>query len=153
MISVLCSYAWEKEDNVVNEYILSRLVYEDGKLSGDNRTSEDFDDYFSKKIMTSSDCLIGIGPKTFQTKLSFSGSGNSSYKVFIVMDGIVGLLIVLFFYSGILLKYYTRELFLLFILYVISFIQRPYALWDSQILIYILSAFIFSNERKYKLLN
>lgn len=69
------------------------------------------------------------------------------------MDGIVGLLIVLFFYSGILLKYYTRELFLLFILYVISFIQRPYALWDSQILIYILSAFIFSNERKYKLLN
>ena len=122
----------EYEDSVLSTHILSRLVIEDGKLSGDNRNTSDYEEAYNK-FLDSNKSIIGIGREKFGS-LPFKIAGdNCSYKDYIFQYGKIGIsLLLLFFYCLIYPK--TNKLYWgLFILYFFSFIQRPFALWEIEL--------------------
>ena len=121
--------------NIVNDLIIKRLIFEDGTIQGWNRFSHQLDLYYSD-FLSSEKSYFGIGFQEY-TDLFKDTSGNAGYKVFIVTYGIIGTLIVFLFYISMLVKDCSRDSILLFFLFAISFIQRAYATWDVQMLIFI----------------
>lgn len=121
-------------DNLLNNYILKRLEIYNSTISGWNRFSLKLDNYFDS-FLISSDVFFGIGFQNYRE--IFAGTYNAGYKVFIVSFGVVGLFIVFLFYYSVLRKYYSKLTVLFFIVFILSFIQRAYATWDVQILIFI----------------
>lgn len=122
-------------DNVINEFILSRLEYdEDSGISGNNRFSDSMEAYYLR-FLNSDDFLFGIGNARFN---SFDFGANAGYKVFLVRYGLFGLMLVLAFYLNLLLNNRTAFGVGLLVLYALSFLQRSYPFWDALIYIYIL---------------
>lgn len=132
-----------------SQAILMRLEYDKDKgFKGNNRTSEDFDHYYNHKFYETDHVLLGIGNDI--SNISGEG-GNSSYKVFIVQYGVLGLIAVSLFFIFVTL--YTKSSFIsgLFILYAASFWQRPYALWEVELFLYISIALLVKQNGGYRL--
>lgn len=132
-----------------SQAILIRLEYDKDKgFKGNNRTSEDFDHYYNHKFYETGHVLLGIGNDI--SNISGEG-GNSSYKVFIVQYGVLGLVAVSLFFVFITL--YAKSSFIrgLFILYAASFWQRPYALWEVELFLYISIALLVKQNSGYSL--
>jgi len=120
-------------ENAINNYIFKRLEWVDGKLVGDNRYSENFQDYYTR-LLNSDKRYFGVGYAEYS---SFAGAGNAGYKVYIVLYGIVGLLLILLFYLSILFYNYSKSGGILFMGYVLIFIIASYPLMDCQLMIFI----------------
>ena len=89
------------------------------------------------------DALFGIGDEEFAERF---GSGNSSYKTFIVQNGIISLIFLFFLYC-MLVRFYLSSIYVgLIILYIASFLQRPYALWEVELFLFMSAGSIL----KYK---
>ena len=87
------AYFYNNGNNMVNELILSRLeVDEDGKLVGDNRVTEEFQDEFDD-FLESDDILFG---RKYENEKY--GWGNSGFRVFTYDNGFVGVMLVIVFY-------------------------------------------------------
>lgn len=129
-------------DSGFSEAILSRLVFDKKKgISGNNRTLPAFKKAFHEQMSElNKDFLFGYGENDKRAK-------GSSASVFIFKYGITGLLFVINFYIAICLSKKSPQVFGFFILYAISFLQRPYATWFSQIAIMISSADVFRIEK------
>ena len=142
-------YYENNPNSLFSELILSRFEFDEERgFVGNNRTNEQFDYYYDNVFYKNSSCLLGIGSKV--QKISSKG-GNSSYKVFIVSNGIIGIILLgLFFFSFVI---YSKSFFMFgfFILYVASFWQRPYALWEVELVIYISTALLLMNKNRYSL--
>jgi hypothetical protein len=136
--------SYNKGNNVVNELILSRLQVENGDIKGNNRYSMDFDTYYTKFINTDQN-LLGIGALKFE-KLGFTASG---YKSFIVEFGIIGSLLVFLLYFSFTYTHRSVYAWGFFFLYIASFLQRPYALWDAEFFIFITALNHFSEKRPF----
>lgn len=79
---------YNEGDNIVNNIVFSRIERsQDGKIR-QNRTTKDFDAYFDRFI-TSTDAILG-DQDTYNSK--YKDSDSVGIKVFIVMNGLVGLL-------------------------------------------------------------
>lgn len=136
-------------DSSFSQAILMRLEYDKDKgFKGNNRTSEDFDYYYDHKFYETDHVLLGIGNEI--SDISGEG-GNSSYKVFIVQYGILGLITLSIFF--VLVAFYSKSSFIigLFLLYAASFWQRPYALWEVELFLYTSLALIVKQNRGYSL--
>lgn len=81
----------------------------------------------------------------------FPVKGNSSYKVFIVQYGILGLVVLSVFFFVIV--WYSKSSFVrgLLLLYVASFWQRPYALWEVELFLFISIALLAKQNEEYNL--
>lgn len=130
LIAVVCigSVFYNDGDNLVNNLILSRLEVDDrtGEMVGNNRVDEGFEKEFDEFI-TTSDAFFGRD----MSKVA-SGSGNSGYRVFIYQNGLVGLLLVLLFYTvsfkGFMdIRYLLTSVFISCLIFWI----RGYPLWYS----------------------
>lgn len=121
-------------ENVFNELIISRLEYIDNSFIGDNRVSLYVDRYYSE-LLSNNEMYFGIGEIAFNTKFIEGGSG---YKVFIISHGIFGLLLFVSFYYMIMKNYKSKMVVIYFLLFMLSFLQRSYSLWDYQLIVYIL---------------
>ena len=136
----------EYDESAVARLIIARMEYDDKRgIVGNNRNSEHFDYYYEKKFLNDANYWItGVGINYFQTKLA---GKTSSYKVFFVMHGLIGLILLLLFYLSIF--YTSRSWFIcgLLLLYCASFWQRPYALWEMQLFLFISAASVFQNKR------
>lgn len=131
------------QDSIISQMIFSRLEFdEENGFSGNNRNSWDFMNLYNKFIH-SNDIILGIGSKKFSS-LTFVG-GNSSYRNFVLQNGLVGVGLLISFYLSVLIKRRSRLTIGLFILYVVSFIQRPYAMWEFESYIFI--AYVLSSPR------
>lgn len=108
-----------------DELIVSRLVIENGTISGDNRSSQDFDQYF--KILVDNggnDLIYGKGKLTSDAEEAFEGA--SSYKMFIVRYGILGASLVVVFYAlFVFINFNSKRGWFLFLIFLISAYQRP----------------------------
>ncbi|MCA1920537.1 MAG: hypothetical protein LDL38_14125, partial [Flavobacterium piscis] len=82
--------AYQDGQNPVNMFIFERLKIEDGNIAGYNRTTFIFEEYF-KKFVHSWDVITGIGPKSLSNMYGAFGKGIAGLKVFIVMNGIIGI--------------------------------------------------------------
>tara|TARA_B110000114_G_scaffold2002_1_gene1909 strand:+ start:10939 stop:12090 length:1152 start_codon:yes stop_codon:yes gene_type:complete len=134
---------------ILEENILQRLEYNDGKVSGNNRTSEKTDEYFSRFI-TSNNALIGLGAGKYLYE-SEDRIGNSSYKIFIIDYGILGAAILIFIYVMLMPKKLDKHVLYLFILFFISFLQRPYSLSAWQIILFSSGIAYLIHMKKIKL--
>lgn len=117
-----CQYY--KDNELINKYILSRMEYEDGGFSGNNRTHGGMDAWYNTYFINSEDYYFGLGAGASQ----IYNPGGASYKDIIVNCGI------LFFaaYMGIftLWAFYRLKFSKEFILYLIilygTIFQRPF---------------------------
>lgn len=151
MILMTCTMAYNFFSNsYFSQAILLRLEYDEDKgFKGNNRISEDFEYYYNNKFYKTEHVLLGIGGDNIST-ISGEG-GNSSYKVFIVQYGILGLVVLSVFFFVIV--WYSKSSFVrgLLLLYVASFWQRPYALWEVELFLFISIALLAKQNEEYNL--
>ena len=132
-------------NNVFNNLLIDRLIFDGEQISGWNRFTDDFNDYYNNFI-TSPESFFGIGQTEFVNL--FPERVSIGYKTYIVAHGFFGLLILIAFYFSIALKYKQKKTLLFLLIYIISFLQRPYAIWDVQILIFICALPYINNFNK-----
>lgn len=135
-------------NNLVNIYIIERLQIEDGEVKGDNRYTEDFN-MFYENVSSTSEIITGLHES--YNPYAWDG-GNSGYKTFILRYGYIGVILLFLFYLSLCTPAVKRYSLPLLGIYIISFIQRPYALWSSQIIIFMLGIYLLKvkfleNER------
>lgn len=123
----VASFFYNGGDNLLQNLIVARLEVKDGKLAGNNRTTEDFDKEYSSFLQ--SDRVL------FGKKLENSEFGNSGYKVYIYQYGIVGTSMLLMFF---LTAYYpgkdTRSKVSAFIITFLIFLVDGFVLWYCRLI-------------------
>lgn len=120
MITV-SSFFYNNGENLLHDLIVMRMEVDDGELAGNNRVTEDFDKDFEKLAKTS-DIIFG-------KKIENPEFGNSGFKVYIYQNGIVGLLLVTFFYLSCMINCKKKEGASALIISILAFIVRGYPLW------------------------
>ena len=118
---VLFTVNYNDGENLVNKLILERLSIEnDGKLAGDNRVTNNFDEAYDLFIK-SDRIFIGMGADSMEQ----FGFGNSGYKVFLYVRGLISLfLLIVFYLSFAMTSHYKRGIIVMFVVSVISFIPQ-----------------------------
>lgn len=147
LIIYLFTVNYNNGKNLVNELIFSRLEYdkEEGTISGDNRASEYLQEYYDN--LKGEDLIFGISEKKMNLEReSLAGSG---YTIYIVANGLIGVLAVFIFYFKVSTNGYKRENYwILLILYSLSFVQRAYPFWATEVYLFILANGVFSMSSK-----
>ena len=77
-------------DNLVHDLILLRMEVDDGKLAGDDRVTSNFEKDYDN-FLGSSDILFGLNIDTEEF-------GNAGYKPFFYEHGLMGIILIVFFY-------------------------------------------------------
>lgn len=121
--SIAAAFFYNGGDNVFHDLILLRLEVDDGEIAGNNRVTADFDSDYSQYLQ-SSDILFGR-----EMDYSF---GNAGYKVFFYENGLVGILLLIVFYTAALMHHKNkRALIAALALALLDFIARAFPLWYS----------------------
>ncbi len=137
-------------DNAIYNYLFKRLEFSNGTISGYNRFSSDLDSYYNSFI-NSSNIYFGIGEQEFR-KLSWEG-GNAGYKVFLIQYGLVGTTLVFLFHLVLVLSVNYKQSWLLFMVYILIFLQAAYPLIESELLLFITSIPFFKPLQDKKTIN
>lgn len=122
---LIMTFVFLQNVNFENESInklVERFSFEDGKFKGDNRTSDEFEQYFDK-FQKSGDLIFGLGP---DAKSKFQITGTAGYKPYIFNYGYVGF-ILLWGISIVLAIHYARgerRCLILIFLFFLSTYQR-----------------------------
>lgn len=124
---ILFALNYNGGDNILNELIIEKLTREDGAIAG--RASSEVHSQFNRMIQNGN-YLFGIGYQEFAL--------SSGIFVFFVTNGVLGCLLVLVSYFSIYSTASSRIGFFLFLLFIISFLQRVYCFWDAFLDPYIL---------------
>ena len=134
--------SYNEGDNPINNLIFSRLEIQDGKLSGDHRSTDLLDRYYSKTLKEKGQVLFGVGSSF--SKMNW-GHGVAGYKAYIVEHGYVGLFLALIGYFIILFreKYTSRKMILSFIFFMALYWQAAYPYWFSFFSLYVFCISIF----------
>ena len=91
---VVAALVYNKGENLVNQLIVQRLsLNAEGKIEGDNRTTDIFTREYNK-LANSEQVLVGKGLESFQR----FGNGNAGYRVFIYCYGLISVLFVIVFF-------------------------------------------------------
>jgi len=109
------------ENESINK-LVERFSFEDGKFKGDNRTSDEFEQYFDR-FQKSGDLILGLGP---DAKSRYQITGTGGYKPYIFNYGYVGF-ILLWGISIVLAIHYARgerRCWILIFLFFLSTYQR-----------------------------
>ena len=132
-------------DNIFNEKILSRLMFVDGELSGNNRTSMLFDAYY-EDWLKHGDLINGYGRKAYGdgTESTNILHGCASYKRFFFINGIIGFILVSILYWSLFYKYRSNQTWGFLVLYVICNMIRDYPFRLMWLYLFILGSVILS---------
>lgn len=109
-------------NNLLHDLILIRLEFEDGKMVGDNRVTDDFQAEFDD-FLQSSDIFLG-------REMDLTTFGNSGFRVFIYENGLIGLLLVIIFYGVAFSNDRNWRVYIAtIVISTLCFIVRGYPLW------------------------
>lgn len=135
--------------NVINEVVLSRLELDEEKgIAGNNRFSAGLERHFENAVR-SGEIITGIGANKYEIVTEESDFSAAGYKVYLLRDGIIGTALVFMFYFLIArVGPYKRKLYLMLLLYVLSFLQRAYPEWWAWILPFVCCGFKMRNVIK-----
>lgn len=135
-------------DNIVNSMIVERLEYDEEEgIVGNNRTDEATSQRF-KSIIGTDVFWFGYSIDDYEKLRGSDIIHGSGYKIEIMSRGILGVGLIFLFYFLLARKSRNKKFMLLmFLLYVICFIQRAYPLWVAWLLPFICSMEI---DKKYK---
>lgn len=145
------SLTYNDGDNIFNEKIISRLMFVDGELSGDNRTSMLFDAYY-EDWLAQGDIINGYGKKAYGdgTESTNILHGCASYKRFFFINGIIGFILVSVLYWSLFYKYRSNQAFGFFVLYVICNMIRDYPFRLMWLYLFILGSVVLSLPKDSK---
>lgn len=147
-IFIVNIYYQDNRDSVFSQLIIERLqLNSDGSLAGDNRNTKDFMQYYNE-FTTTLNSIVGLGAKEY-SMLQFNG-GNSSYRCFVLEYGYLGLVLLMLFGMSNIRPGNSKQYWGLFFLYCLSFIQRPYALWEIESFPFIAFSCNFVENIKYE---
>lgn len=136
-------------DNVLNNYIFERLqINNEGKMEGDNRTTEAAQDYFDY-LITSNLAWEGLGKQDVQDIEDekagvISGAG---YMIYIIRYGLISCILVFMGYLLLGLERNKRYNMFFLTLMVLTFLQAAYPLSGSWLVPYIIGIFLHDNEK------
>lgn len=155
MIVVICFFVfnlvknYNGGDNAVNDLIIARLEVEDGKLVGDDRSTEELDKYFNH--LQNGEFLFGLGSE-FQKK--DWGRGVAGYKAYIVENGYIGFILAICGYILILYRKHRPNLMmkLCFVLFMALYWQASYPYWFGFFSIYVFSLAYLRNNINTKMI-
>ena len=91
VVAVITTFTYNNGDNLVHNLILLRLEVKGDKMSGDNRVTEGFEAEYDS-FATTSDIIFG-------RDMDNAEFGNAGYRVFIYENGIVGVVLLIMFYT------------------------------------------------------
>lgn len=125
-------------NNFVNEWVLSRLEYDEEKgFSGNNRFSGQIELYFASMFNNTQTMLFGY-EKDLIDYLAWHKSRGNGFVMCMVKHGIVGTVAGILFYVFYTISYHKKKTALVFLLFVIlMYWQRTYPFWFSWILCFV----------------
>ena len=122
-ILVMAFYVVFADNDILNDLVFQRFIFDDGEAFGDNRSAQGFDSFY-EGFRKSPDYLWGLGAG----KGELLNEGGSSYKQVIVDFGLIFFLfyMVIFLFLCKFMKMRTKDA--IFMLFVISGVmyQRPF---------------------------
>lgn len=128
-------YYKNNPDTLISKLIFSRLQFhEKTGISGNNRTAYSFNEKYLK--LTFKDKIWGLGAKGFSEYFDLTGT---SYKTYIAEYGYIGLFLIFLTFGVYALKYRSKYVIGCFLLYALSFLQRPYILWPIETYLFLLT--------------
>lgn len=130
LLYLILNYDNQSTD-IISVKILSRMQFNsETGISGNNRNTDDFLAMY-ERYRQSSDYLLGISSEKYH-KLT-DGTPNSSYKNFILANGILATVLLWMFLFEYCKRYPSKFGFGFLVLLFFCFIQRPYIMWSAQI--------------------
>lgn len=141
ILCVVFAYFTNKAEGFFYERIISRLVFEDGNIAGNNRVSSKFDSFYNK-FFESSRKFLGYGAQYGELNLGPA----AGYKAYLVQFGIVGTVLVLVLYV-ILCSSLNRNTLLLFLIWFLAFIQAAYPLTPTQFIVFCCGVEVTKNTK------
>jgi len=133
-------------ENAFNNYIIKRLIYDNGQISGYNRFTIDLDSFYQHFLSTDKK-YFGFGIVEFG-KMTWSSGGNAGYKVYILQHGIVGALLIFLFYISMVWNIKSKLVWILLIAYFLFFLQASYPLMECELLIFITAIPLLKSIKK-----
>lgn len=129
LLSTIVFY-YLKDNEAFQNSIIERLSMDDTEVL-DRRTGYNTALFFDNLFRTD-DVWFGIGSEQMQI---LGVNQGASYKMFIIEYGIVSLVVLIFSYFSLINKYNWKSI-LFIILFILSFLQRPYAFTSWQFIIF-----------------
>lgn len=124
------------EDTFVYQLIIKRLINNSGgDFVNSNRYQQYFLSFYNNKMSDFWTMLFGMGLEVNVTDFP----NNSGAKIFFIRLGYIGALLLLLAYYSIQREYKSKACFLFLVLYVVAFVQRPYAEWYVEWILFILA--------------
>ena len=125
-------------DNILNEYIFSRLEADEEKgFSGNNRVFGEIAIYYAAMFSNIDLLLYGYSEKTIEW-LANNNSRGTGYIMWMVQHGVIGTVLAVLFYLIYTLFSKNRKFALLAFAYVLMlFWQRSYPFWFSCIICFV----------------
>lgn len=134
-------------DNLVNNLIFGKLTREDGAVQ--SRVSLGLLAMFDSMWQSGRDLIFGKGWEVVD--MENSGAG---IILFFVVNGIFGTALLILAYYSIYCCCKSRYGFFVFLIYLVSFLQRTYPYWDAFSLPFILGLpFILRDQQRHELQN
>lgn len=129
---------WNNGDNPVNEKIVERLSFDEEKgISGNNRNLYATETYFEKMVEDGS-IVWGLGNEQSQILQERKVIGGAGITLYLIYNGIIGIILVLIYYSIIAWLGINRKFSIgFFILICFCFLQRAYPSWMAWLIPYV----------------
>ncbi len=128
-------------DNYINNFIFSKLTREDGAVEG--RVSLSVLSMYENMLNSGNDLFFGKG-----WQLEDMDNRGAGIILFFVVTGVFGTVLLILAYYSIYHCSKSRYGLFIFIIYLVSFLQRTYPYWDAFTLPFILGLpFILKNKQ------
>lgn len=126
---------WNGGDNPVNDTIIERLEYDENKgIKGNNRNLYSTDKVYSKMVEDGS-IVFGMGEKEYGELNKKGMVGGAGYTIYAMFHGIVGIIIIFFYYAYMSWNAKNRIFALKFLFLIAAcFMQRAYPQWIAWLL-------------------
>ena len=140
--AIIFAMQYNEGDNIVSNLILGKITREEGALEG--RVSLEILSIFNQMWSTGENLWLGKG---IFSDVEVLGAG---FILFFVLHGIIGTFLIVLSYFGILRSCYSRMGLVLYLVFIVSFLQRTYPFWDAFSLTFILGLPYLKNEESKK---
>lgn len=139
MFGILIASLYNGGDNIINNTVFAKFTRENGAVEG----------RFSAGTLALWDQVVANGQLLFGVGAGADIHQSAGYKVFLIMNGLFGAALVVVSYWIIQLINRSKFGLYLFILFIISFIQRTYCFWDAFLDPYILGCAYLSTTESF----
>lgn len=129
---------YKNGDNIINEWVLSRLEYDEEKgFSGNNRVFGQIDWYYVAMFNDPHTLMFGYDKDTIEY-LAWNKSRGNGYVMCMVSHGLIGTIAGVLFYILYSISHHNKRTAMVFLIFVLMmYWQRTYPFWHSWIICFV----------------